>query len=170
MDNKSINRPKIPAYILPGLSGRYIARLALVALARYLIFSYVLIPVRIQGGSMEPAYKDGGYNLIWRPAYTFSGPGRFDVVGVRLAGEKVMLLKRVIALEGEVVEFRKGKLFVNGREIDEPYMGYKYDWTLAPRKVEKGKVYVAGDNRNMPMKNHSFGQTPLKRIVGVPLW
>ena len=81
-----------------------------------------------------------------------------------------MLLKRVVALEGEEVEFRKGRLFLNGKEIDEPYLKYRGNWELPPRRVEKGNVYVIGDNRGVPMKNHTFGQTPINRILGMPLF
>ena len=152
------------------MSNLYIIRMALVALFAYLFFSYICIPISIRGISMEPSYSDGGVNLIWRLAYNFSAPERYDVVGVRLAGEKVMLLKRIVALEGETVEFRGGILFLNGKPVDEPYIKYPCDWTLAPRTVEKGNVYVVGDNRDMPIRNHVFGQTSKKRIVGVPLW
>jgi signal peptidase I len=81
-----------------------------------------------------------------------------------------MLLKRVVALEGEWVEFRDGKLLINSKELDEPYLHYPCNWNLSPRHVEVNCVYVVGDNRNMPMENHYFGQTPIRRIMGVPLW
>jgi len=81
-----------------------------------------------------------------------------------------MLLKRVVAWEGEQVEFYKGKLLVDGRELEEPYVRYPCNWNLSPRRVEKDCVYVVGDNRNMPIENHHFGQTPKRRIVGGPLW
>ncbi len=81
-----------------------------------------------------------------------------------------MLLKRVVALEGEEVAFRQGKLLINGEELEEPYLRYPCDWNLPARKVEKESVYVVGDNRSMPMENHYFGQTSIRRIVGVPLW
>lgn len=81
-----------------------------------------------------------------------------------------MLLKRVIAVEGEVVEFRNGKLFINGEKVEEPYIKYPCNWNLPPRLVKKGNVYVVGDNRNMPMDQHTFGQTSIKRITGTPLW
>jgi len=81
-----------------------------------------------------------------------------------------MLLKRVVALEGEWVEFRDGKLLINTKELDEPYLHYPCNWNLSPRHVEVNCVYVAGDNRNMPMEDHYFGQTPIRRIMGVPLW
>ncbi len=148
----------------------YALRLAVVALLAALFFSEVCLPIRISGISMEPTYADGGINLIWRPSLLFSGPKRFDVVVVRLAGRKVMLLKRVIAFEGETVEFRKGTLFVNNKEVAEPYIRYQGNWNLPKRKVDQGKIYVVGDNRNMPIKNHVFGQTEISRIVGTPLW
>ncbi len=81
-----------------------------------------------------------------------------------------MLLKRVVALEGETVEFRDGKLFVNGGEIDEPYVRGPYHWNLAPRQVGQDRVYVVGDNRSMPVKSHTFGQVSRQRILGRPLW
>lgn len=92
------------------------------------------------------------------------------MVAVRFAGNRVMLLKRIVALEGEQVEFRNGRLFVNGQLIDEPYVVYPCDWNLQPRHVEKDSVYVVGDNRNMPMERHYFGQAAIRRVIGVPLW
>ena len=119
---------------------------------------------------MEPTYHDGGINFCWRVPFLFSGPNRYDVVAVRFAGSRVMLLKRVVALEGEQVEFRDGKLFMDGMQVRELYVHFPCNWNLPPRRVEKDCVYVIGDNRNMPMENHYFGQTLRNRIVGVPLW
>ena len=87
-----------------------------------------------------------------------------------MAGKKVMLLKRVVALEGDRVEFRKGKLFLNDKRVDESYVRYPSDWNLPPRKVDKDHVYVVGDNRNVSIDRHRFGQTSIDRIIGAPLW
>jgi signal peptidase I len=163
-------RQKIRQFFFPSLTTKFLVRIASVALFAYLLFKFILIPIRITGSSMDPTYRDGGINFCWTLRYVFSEPQRFDVVAVRFAGRRVMLLKRVVAVEGETIEFRDGKLFVDGREIDEPYVSYPYRWTLSPRRVKKNHVYVVGDNRNMPLVNHVFGQTPIKRIVGVPLW
>jgi len=89
---------------------------------------------------------------------------------VRFAGQKVMLLKRIVALEGDEVEFHNGKLLINGKEREESYVRYPCNWNLSPRKVEVHCVYVIGDNRSGPIENHHFGQTSIKRIAGVPLW
>jgi len=163
--NKSTRR-----FLFPSLTLKTFLRLAAVALLAYLIFIHLLIPLRIKGSSMEPTYRSGGINFCWTLGYLFSRPSRHDVVLVRLAGKRVVLLKRVVAVEGEGVAFRDGKLFVNGSMVVEPYVRYPCKWNLTPRRVKKGYIYVVGDNRSMHMENHSFGQTPIERIVGVPLW
>ncbi len=161
---------QIRKFFFPSFTPKFLIRIFLVALLAYLFFGYICIPFTIRGTSMEPTYHNGGFNFCWRLGTLFSEPKRFDVVMVRFAGSRVMLLKRVVAQESERVEFRDGKLFVNEREIEEPYVHYPCDWNLPPRQVEKGFVYVVGDNRSMPIENHHFGQTSKSRIMGVPLW
>ena len=161
---------RILQFFFPSLTPKYLIRVTLVALFAYLFFGYLCIPFTIQGISMEPTYLHGGFNFCWRGHYLFSEPKRFDVVMVRFAGSQVMLLKRVVAQEGEQVEFRDGRLFIDGHEIEEPYIHYPCDWNLSPRRVERDSVYVIGDNRNMPIENHGFGQTLKNRIMGGPLW
>ena len=119
---------------------------------------------------MEPTYSQGSINFCWRPKYLFSEPGRGDVVAVRLAGQRVVLLKRIVALESEWIEFRNGTLYVDGREMEENYVRYPCDWNLPPRRVDEGHVYVVGDNRDMPLEEHDFGQVSVKRIIGGLLW
>jgi len=77
-----------------------------------------------------------------------------------------MLLKRIIALEGETVEFRKGILYVNGDLVEEPYVRHRSDWNLPPRTVASDHVYVIGDNRGKSMDRHRFGEIDMNRIVG----
>jgi signal peptidase I len=161
---------KIAQFFLPSLTPKFLLRASLVTFFAYLFFGHLCIPIYIRGASMEPTYHDGGINFCWRMPFLFSGPKRYDVVAVRFAGSRVMLLKRVVALEGEQVEFRDGKLFVDGKQVRELYVRYPCNWNLPPRQVEKDCVYVIGDNRNMPMENHYFGQTLRNRIVGVPIW
>jgi len=165
----AINK-RIFKFFFPSLTPAYLIRVGLVALSAYLIFGYLLIPFRIQGTSMEPTYQNGQINFCWKLRYLFSKPRRGDVVVIRLTGQKVTLLKRVIALEHEVIEFHNGKLLINGVEQEEPYLRYPYDWTLPARWVEPDSIYVVGDNRRGPIQNQIFGQTSLKRVLGGPLW
>jgi len=141
-----------------------------VALSAYIIFSYLLIPLRIEGRSMEPGYPDGGFRFCRRLHYLFFQPQRGDVVAIRFAGKRVVLLKRIVALSGETIEFREGVLLVNNIKIQEPHVRYNSGWNLPPRLVAPNKVYVVGDNRGVPMERHHFGQVVTDRLLGGVLW
>ena len=64
------------------------------------------------------------------------------------------LIKRVISVPGYEIELKEKKLFINGKNIDEPYVQYtrKYEKlkgdTLGPLVVPEGMVFVMGDNRD----------------------
>ncbi|MFC2092025.1 signal peptidase I [Elusimicrobiota bacterium] len=161
---------RLKNFFIPEITSSYLIRVSLIVFISYIFFGHICIPFRIRGKSMEPTYNDGGFNFCWRPAVMFFKPARFDIVAIRLSGNKVMLLKRIVAFEGETVEFDKGRLLINGKEISEPYVKYAYNWSLPARIVKQGNVYVLGDNRNMPMENHVFGQTSIRRIAGKSLW
>ena len=161
---------KISQFIFPSITKRFFVRILIVILISYIFFGYICIPIRIKGRSMEPTYKNKGFNFCWTPYTIFSTPQKNDIVLIRLAGKKVMLLKRIVAIHGDMVEFKSGKLYINGIQADEPYVKFPCSWELSPRKIKKNHVYVVGDNRDMPMENHVFGQTSLKRIAGESLW
>lgn len=115
---------------------------------------------------MEPTYRDKSFAFCWRFQYLFATPERFDVVAVSFSGRNVMLLKRVVALAGETVEFRKGMLYVNGLAIEEPYVAYRFDWEISPRKIALGHLYIVGDNRGTTMDGHKFGEVDMNRLIG----
>ena len=119
---------------------------------------------------MEPNYHNHTLNFCWTPTYHFRKPEKGDVVALRYEGDRVMLLKRIVALENEVVEFRGGVLYVNGHSVSEPYVLLNQGkWNLPPRKVSRGCVYVIGDNRSMPIEQHKFGEIRKSRIQGTLL-
>jgi signal peptidase I len=170
LDEWNMDKKKIIKFLFPGFSRIYFIRVGVTALLAFIFFAFICVPVFLKGKSMEPTYHDGSFNFCWRLNYLFSSPQKGDVVVIRFAGNSVMLLKRVVAFEGDTVEFRKGRLFVNGAPQSEPYVKNRCDWELEPRKVDKGNIYVIGDNRSMPIVTHEFGQTSLKRVMGAPLW
>lgn len=157
---------RISHFFWPSITKGYLFRLLGVGLTTYLLFGYLFIPLHIQGSSMEPTYHDGSFGFCWRLQYVMSPPERADVVAVRFSGTRVMLLKRVIAVEGETIEFRKGALYINGQRTPEPYVRFQSEWDLEPRKVAAGHVYVIGDNRGISMDRHQFGEVSVLRIVG----
>jgi len=137
--------------------------LAAVAIA---VFKFILLPVRVTGGSMEPTYHDTRVNFINRLAYWHREPHRGDVVGIRFAGHRVMLLKRVVGCPGELVGFQNGRVSINGEVLDEPYVKLPSDWSRTPVQLGPDEYFVVGDNRSMPMENHMFGIAKRERIIG----
>lgn len=129
--------------------------------------------VRVQGHSMVPTFKSGEYVLIYRWAYRFDEPHRGDIVvfhpeAFPSAPPQALTedyIKRIIGLPGERVEVRGGAVFINGRQLEEPYIAeppvYMGTWEVPP-----GEVFVLGDNRNNSTDSHVFGPVPLDRIVG----
>lgn len=145
----------------------YLIRIGILAAVAFLFFRFICLPMYLNGGSMEPNYRNGTLNFCWTPTYWFRKPARGEVVVLRYAGERVMLLKRIVAMPGEIVEFRDGVLYVNGEEQKEPYVKNKREkWNLSPRKVSQGHYYVVGDNRSMPMYQHKFGEIRQSRVEG----
>ena len=130
------------------------------------LFHFILLPVRVDGISMLPTYKNHSINFSNRLAYLWHEPRRGDVVTVRLAGYHVMFMKRIIGLPGESVAFDHGTVLINGQPLAEPYEKWSSDWTLPPRQLGPDEYFVVGDNRTMPWQDHTFGVAARYRIVG----
>jgi signal peptidase I len=131
-----------------------------------LISQFVLLPIRVQGVSMLPTYRENGVNAVNHLAYLFHPPRRGDVVAIRYAGKHIMLLKRVVALPGETIRFHQGRVFINGELLDEPYVQYRCNWEHEEEVVGPDEYYVVGDNRSMDFNDHTQGRAERKRIMG----
>jgi signal peptidase I len=130
---------------------------------KFFVFKFIVLPVRIEGYSMFPTYHDWGINFVNRLAYRHIEPQRGDVVGIRLAGPSVMLMKRIVGLPGETVAFEHGRLVVNGKEIAEPYLKHHSPAPfMDPVKLGQDEYYVIGDNR----MNSDAGRIDRGRIMG----
>ena len=125
-------------------------RIVVLTLTCFITFKYVLLPIRIEGISMQPTYHEGQVNCINRLAYVLHAPQRGDIISVRLAGHSVMYMKRIIGLPGESVSFRAGKTYINGTLLAEPYVKFPCDWNEGPFDCTTNEFYVVGDNRSMP--------------------
>jgi len=148
---------------------RTLARVVILVLGCFLAWKYVAVPIRVEGISMLPTYKERDINVINRLAYKFRDPQRGDVVAIRMAGEHLMLLKRIVGLPGETVAFRRGRLLINGQVVPEPYVKFKCYWNIPPQHLGPGEYYVVGDNRSMPEADHTKGIADRSRIVGKAL-
>jgi signal peptidase I len=165
--------PRKPGWVRVVLIGRSpkwtLIRIVVLVAIVLIVRSYVLIPIQVIGPSMLPHFQDHGVNFVNRLAYRKSQPARGDVVAIRMAGTSIMYMKRIVALPGETIEFRNGRILINGKVLDESYMDftrYPCDWDIPPESLGPDRYYVVGDNRTMPEYLHVKGETSRDRIVG----
>ena len=145
---------------------RTLVRVVVWVLLIVVIRTYVFLPIRVEGVSMTPTYKEDGINFVNCLAYLFHSPQRGDVVAIRYAGRSVMLCKRIVGLPGEVIAFRAGHVEINGEPLDEPYVKQPCNWQHAPERLGPNEYYVVGDNRSMDFDLHTKGIADRDRIVG----
>lgn len=147
---------------------RTLIRAAIVAVSLIIVFRFLLLPVRVTGGSMAPTYSENSINLVNRLAYLHHGPQRGDVVAVRFSpsGRSILLMKRVVGLPGEWIGFENGHVTVNGRPLQEDYVKYESNWNRKPVLCGPDQYFVVGDNRSMPEENHVFGRAKAELIAG----
>ena len=147
---------------------RTLIRIVVIVGTCILLRAFVVLPIFVDGPSMLPTYHPRGVNFVNRLAYLRHEPQRGDVVTIRLAGESFMYMKRVIGLPGETVTFSNGRLLINGRELEEPYVKFNCNWNFVPdnSKLSDDEYYVVGDNRSMPHPDHTQGAAKRERIVG----
>lgn len=91
--------------------------------------------------------------------------GILESVGLRQPSTEDFI-KRVIALPGEIVEGKDGRILVNGRELGEPYVDEARAQDFAPQRVPKEKLWVMGDNRNRSSDSVVFGPIEEDKVVG----
>ena len=124
----------------------------------------------VDGASMEPTYAAHGFNVCVLTAYRSHPPARGDVVALKYGGTRYMLLKRVLAFEGESVAFSNGVCVVNGQALDEPYVNYPNSPYGFEVTVPEGQVAVMGDHRNCSNDSRQLGCFSIENIMGKALW
>ncbi len=162
-----------------------------------LIKSFLLQAFYIPSASMEPTLKEGDRVLVEKVSFGFDGPEQGDVVVFERDAAAVLpveepelswtekivnafrelfgfptgttqdFIKRVMAVEGDTVEGKDGRVYVNGAEVAEPYLdeGQATD-VFGPIEVPEDHVFVMGDNRDNSDDSRGFGPVPEDNIVG----
>jgi signal peptidase I len=181
----------------------------LIVVALFLI-TFVVQPFRIPSGSMEPTLLVGDFLLVNKQVEPERWPRIFPWTDVIHRGDIVIfhypvdsslhLVKRVIALPGERVHLRDGRVYINGAPIVEPYAVYRPSqansyrddfprlasaapgvdsrWWIAMQSlvsqgeltVPPGNYFVLGDNRNDSEDSRYWGFVPREAIVGKPMF
>jgi len=134
----------------------------LIIIVVLLIKHFVVSPIRVNGSSMEDTLSNNDIMILDRISYRFTNIKRFDIVVV--STEKELIIKRVIGLPGESIEYIDNTLYINGKKFKDEYaFGDTSDFSIV---VPKGKYYVLGDNRENSMDSRFFGAFTKNEILG----
>ena len=148
---------------------------------KYIIFIVVILVIavyvvglqQIVGPSMTPTLRNGDIVILDKLSYRFSEIKRDDIVALYYA-DTTFLVKRVVGLPGETVEFKDNKLYINGKYYEEKYLGddivtdnfslEELNYTTIPDDM----YLVLGDNRgdSMDSRDSDVGLIPKKDIYG----
>lgn len=122
---------------------------------------------RVEGQSMEPNLHNDERLIIEKISYYLHAPKRGDVVVLRRPQRPSdPLIKRVVALPGEIVEIKDGRVYIDGQPLDEPYLN-QATWGVMQRTlVPEEHLFVMGDNRGSSNDSRVFGMVPFGDIVG----
>ncbi|CEG26035.1 signal peptidase I [Bacillus sp. B-jedd] len=144
-----------------------------------LIRSFFFANYVVEGESMMPTLKDGNKLVVNKIGYHIGNLHRFDVV-VFHANKKEDYVKRIIGLPGDQIEYRDDRLFINGKEFEEPYLDmyrqktpgvpltgtFTLEELTGEMMVPDGMLFVMGDNRLESWDSRHFGFIPAKEVVG----
>ncbi len=162
---KELNREKLKKEYIKTLFNTVYILLAVAASA--VLIAVLCLPVlRVCGTSMEPTLETGEIVLAVKRAKFKTG----DIIAFYYNNK--ILLKRVIGTAGEQVSIDTGgTVYVNGKEISEPYVTEKsmnqcdIDF---PYQVPDGRIFVLGDHRatSLDSRSTSIGCISEEFIVG----
>jgi signal peptidase I len=136
-------------------------------------FVYLLImrPHKIDGESMMPNYQNAEYLLTEKVTYYLNKPQRGDVVVLRppkVVSNSDEFIKRIVGLPGEKIKFSGGKVYINDKLLDEPYIPSSFITTSgiflaegAEYTIPDKQYFVLGDNREHSSDSRYWGPVPL---------
>ena len=145
----------------------YIIVLILVILVK----TYLIAPIQVNGESMMSTLHDRDIMILNKVNYKFNKIKRFDIVVVKY--NDTYLIKRVIGLPGENIEYKDNKLYIDGKHIKEknlPKDTITNDFSLkeitGKVKIPKNSYFVMGDNRSNSTDSRVLGPFNKKDIEG----
>jgi signal peptidase I len=122
------------------------------ALLFLVFFFYNFQTVTVKGHSMEPTLRDNQRILVCKALWLVGQPKRGDIVVIKGDQKGEYLVKRVVATEGEFVDYQ--------------VQPFEHDFTFGKYRVPEGYVYVVGDNLAASEDSRTFGPVPLERLLG----
>lgn len=144
----------------------------ILAVVIFFILQFTVQSFIVVGDSMQPSLHEGQRLLINKVVYQLHEPERGDVIVFKPPGDQqVDYIKRVIALPGEAVEVKGGKVYIYKNDsvlvLDEDsYISAPPRYTLSKHRVPEDSYFVLGDNRNNSNDSHNDWTVPRENIIG----
>ncbi len=146
----------------------WVSSIALAVFLALIINQFLFALVQVDGRSMEPTLYHGERLLVRKILYT---PEQGDVVIVKSNAIQKNIVKRIIALPGQTIDFDEDmNVTIDGKVIDEPYIKEKQisygNMYSFPLTIPEDCYFVMGDNRNNSSDSRTLGLIPEDEIVG----
>ena len=139
-----------------------------IIIAVLLFRQFLYSPIRVSGDSMVPTLEHGDIMILDKIGYRLNGLERFDIVVIK--HEKTKIIKRVIGLPGDYVEYKEDKLYINGSLVEETFDRMKTNdfilQMIGESIIPEDKYLVLGDNRPISKDSRSIGLIDKKDIEG----
>ena len=132
---------------------------------RYFIVELYLV----DGPSMRPTLLSQERLVVNKFIYRFRAPERGEVLIFQYPKDPSRdFIKRVIAVPGDTIEIKEGRVFVNQQLMNEPYILSKTMGDYPLSTVPDGHIFVMGDNRNNSEDSRfsDVGFVPFELIKG----
>lgn len=164
-DETTVSSPRPP---LLRRVAREVAETVVPAIVIALLINLFLArATRVLGQSMEPTLHSSQRVVVEKVTYRFlHGPRHGDIVVMDMPDQAEMLIKRVVGLPGETIEVRGGYAYVDGTQLDEPWIRRPGGRDFGPLTIPPLHVFVLGDNRGASNDSRSFGPVPIDYVVG----
>jgi len=146
--------------------------LTIVVIVAFVLRYFVMQPFVVEGNSMEPNFHDNELLIVEKLSYLAKSPQRGEVIVFRFPGSpNLNYIKRIVGVSGDRVAIHDGAVFVNNRQLDEPYLNGIETFSSSFSLVEETELgpnefFVLGDNRAHSSDSREWGVVPKINIVG----
>lgn len=154
----------------------WVVSLVIIAVFAFGIRYFVMEPRKVMMSSMYPTLVQDDLILVDKLAYVTAKPERGDIIVFTPENGGDDLVKRIIGLPNEWIEYKNGAVYVNGQKFEEqdvhPDTDYKQIFkptdkdVEGARKLADNEYYVMGDNRPSSLDSRTFGPIKLDQFVG----
>jgi signal peptidase I len=143
--------------------------LILAALSAFIVISFFYQPVEVEGTSMLPRLENHDCIFINKIIYRVAPVRRGDIIVFHYPLDPAKsFIKRVVGLPGDWVAIKDGRVYINGKRLNEPYIPAAYlGHDDCPRvHVAPNHYYVLGDHRGYSDDSRTWGALPRRYIYG----